>query len=87
MFLFLIIGFQSLGYSQDDYELSFPAIFVVNENQPIHNRNEFLPVAKGIEEYHLEIFNRWGKMIFQSNDINVGWDGYINRKIAKSNSC
>jgi len=83
MFLFLIIGFQSLGYSQDDYELSFPAIFVVNENQPIHNRNEFLPVAKGIEEYHLEIFNRWGKMIFQSNDINVGWDGYINGKIAK----
>jgi gliding motility-associated-like protein len=23
-----------------------------------------------------EIYNRWGELIFQTNDINVGWDGY-----------
>jgi gliding motility-associated-like protein len=21
------------------------------------------------------IFNRWGEMVFQTNDYNVGWDG------------
>ena len=30
----------------------------------------------GILSYDLKIFNRWGEMIFQSNDPKIGWDGY-----------
>jgi gliding motility-associated-like protein len=36
----------------------------------------FFPVFKGVEEYHLMIFNRWGEMIFESFDEAKGWDGY-----------
>jgi gliding motility-associated-like protein len=26
----------------------------------------------------MQIFNRWGQLIFQSNDIRKGWDGSVN---------
>ena len=29
----------------------------------------------GIREMNFMIFNRWGEMVFQTNDYNVGWDG------------
>ncbi|HYG20853.1 MAG TPA: gliding motility-associated C-terminal domain-containing protein, partial [Ohtaekwangia sp.] len=40
-------------------------------------RNDvFLPVMKGIEEFQMQIFDRWGTLIFESRDKNQGWDGY-----------
>ena len=27
-------------------------------------------------EYKLQLYNRTGEVIFESNDINIGWDGY-----------
>ena len=36
----------------------------------------------GIEALTFEVFNRWGQMIYKSNDIHQGWDGqYKNRKL------
>ena len=29
------------------------------------------------------IFNRWGELIFESFDINIGWDGYYRNKICQ----
>lgn len=38
--------------------------------------NIFLPIVYlTVEEWHMEIFNRWGEIIFESYDVNVGWDG------------
>jgi gliding motility-associated-like protein len=36
----------------------------------------FLPVAKGIVEFQMQIFDRWGNLVFQSLDKTIGWDGY-----------
>ena len=36
----------------------------------------FLPMVKGVEEFNLQIYDRWGNMIFESNDSQIGWDGY-----------
>jgi gliding motility-associated-like protein len=36
----------------------------------------FLPIARGVEEFEMDIFDRWGNLIFQSKDRNIGWDGY-----------
>ncbi|MCA1741151.1 MAG: PKD domain-containing protein [Bacteroidales bacterium] len=37
----------------------------------------FYPVVKEhIDNYKLQIFNRSGVLIFESNEINTGWDGY-----------
>lgn len=36
----------------------------------------FLPVAKGIVDFQMQIFDRWGNLIFESKDKTIGWDGY-----------
>ncbi len=36
----------------------------------------FLPLVKGVEEFNMQIFDRWGNMIFESNNQTIGWDGY-----------
>ena len=38
----------------------------------------FLPKGEGISEYLMEIYDRWGNLIFISDDINKGWDGTAN---------
>lgn len=47
-------------------------------NQPGANsfNDVFLPQVKGAEEFNMQVFDRWGNLIFESNDSNVGWDGY-----------
>jgi gliding motility-associated-like protein len=36
----------------------------------------FLPQVKGAEEFNMQVFDRWGNLIFESNNSNIGWDGY-----------
>ncbi len=43
----------------------------------------FHPVFQGVIEYELNIYNRWGELIFVSKDINIGWDGYYKGKLCK----
>jgi gliding motility-associated-like protein len=31
----------------------------------------------------MNIFNRWGELIFESTDVNIGWDGYYRGKLCK----
>ncbi len=47
----------------------------------VDNLNErFLVKGVGIDvtTYEMYIYDRWGKVIFVSRDINTGWDGTIN---------
>lgn len=37
----------------------------------------FGPVGEGIVEYNMQIFDRWGILIFESNDLKKQWDGYV----------
>lgn len=38
----------------------------------------FLPMAVGQPEgYNLEVRNRWGQVVFNSTNVNTGWDGRI----------
>lgn len=34
-------------------------------------------------DYKLLIYNRWGEILFESNDASIGWDGTYNGKIVK----
>jgi gliding motility-associated-like protein len=34
------------------------------------------------KDFHVEIYNRWGKKVFESDDVNNQWDGKINGKPA-----
>ncbi len=35
----------------------------------------FKPKVFGVEEYTFTIFNRWGELIYETHDINEGWNG------------
>tara|TARA_B110000285_G_scaffold102568_1_gene116726 strand:+ start:6766 stop:9438 length:2673 start_codon:yes stop_codon:yes gene_type:complete len=53
-------------------------LFVPNTFTPDGNEfnSRFLPVVDlSVEEWKLEIFNRWGELVFVSNDVNIGWNG------------
>ena len=43
----------------------------------------FFPYTSGVVDYHLQIFNRWGELIFESRDVNIGWDGYYRGKLSQ----
>lgn len=36
----------------------------------------FLPLMVGVTQFEMVVFNRWGELLFQTTDPNVGWDGY-----------
>ena len=38
----------------------------------------FFPLNAEVKEYNLKIFTRWGELIFESNDVAIGWNGNIN---------
>ena len=35
----------------------------------------------GIENMQLLIFNRWGELVFQTQDYKIGWDGSYHGKL------
>jgi|GEM_PF-1039523 len=72
-------------------KIVFPNAFTPNVNGTnggYYNENDysndvFYPVGKGIGNYKLEIFNKWGILVFESRDINIGWDGYFDGELLK----
>ncbi len=54
-----------------------PVIFVPTAFTPgIEGENQYFKVfSKYIETFDLTIYNRWGEVIFHTNDQNEGWDG------------
>jgi len=65
-------------------EVIFPTAFTPNPAGPgdgIYDPNSFdndifHPFWDGVDTYLLRIFNRWGELIFETEDVNQGWDGY-----------
>ncbi len=55
-------------------------LYIPNAFTPDGNGNNDYFSAKGVEisEFNMMIFDRWGELIFQSNDIEKGWDGRAN---------
>ncbi len=53
-------------------------IFIPNAFSPNNdgNNDRFAPLSRGnLLEYRIQIFNRWGQLIFSSFDMGNGWDG------------
>lgn len=81
------------AFTNSAYMIEFPNAFTPNLNGPgsgyyvsgVPNNDVFHPVYKGVIEYQLRVFNKRGQLIFESNDINMGWDGYYKGKLAEQN--
>lgn len=65
---------------EDQFLFYIPNTFTPNGD----NINDvFKPSTLGIDmnNYKFMIFNRWGELIFESTDLNAGWDGiYLNEE-------
>lgn len=42
------------------------------------NNDVYKAVGEGIQDFKMQIMNRKGMLLFQTNDINTGWDGTFN---------
>jgi gliding motility-associated-like protein len=58
--------------------LAIPTAFTPNGDGKNDN---YLILAKGVVDFKLCIYNRWGEEVFVSSDINIGWDGNYKDKL------
>jgi PKD repeat protein len=74
------------AFSGSAYYIEFPNAFIPNTNGPSggvysstsdESAQIFHPSYSGVSEYHLKIFSKMGVLIFETTDINIGWDGYF----------
>ena len=85
--------YQVIGYNADKKSISNRFCLVSNNNfNPIPIPNAFTPNDDGLNDYFqpfpsqvtdykMIIFNKFGEKVFESYDINLGWDGYFKGKI------
>jgi hypothetical protein len=73
------------AFSDSKYYIEFPNAFIPNSQGPSggyyssksdEGAQVFHPSYTGISDYQLKIFSKLGIVIFETNDINLGWDGY-----------
>lgn len=55
-----------------DLNIYIPNIFSPNGDG---NNDTFYIRGKGIKSLNLIIYNRWGEKVFETSDVNSGWDG------------
>jgi PKD repeat protein len=79
------------AFSGSAYYIEFPNAFIPNTGGPSggvyssksdESAQVFHPSFSGISEYHLKIFSKMGVLIFETTDINVGWDGYFKGQLS-----
>lgn len=72
-------------------EIKFPNAFTPSNMGPsdgVYDPNSidnhiFHPLSQGVVDYKLQVFNRWGELIFETYDIRTGWDGYYRGQLSK----
>ncbi len=73
--------------------IKFPTGFFVNPStapsdeyrtdQRSGNLYLFYPTNIGVASYKLEVYDKWGVLVFETNDVNQGWNGYVDGIPAK----
>jgi gliding motility-associated-like protein len=62
------------------FDIFIPNAFSPNGDGYNDKFEVFVPENLIIESYSISIFDRWGTRVFQSSDIEEGWDGYLQTK-------
>lgn len=70
-------GNESVSVSNETCIVFGPSLFVPNAFSPNGDgRNDFFTMAApNLESGTLSIYNRWGRLLYQTFDITQGWDG------------
>ena len=59
------------------YVLYIPNAFTPNSDGL---NDGFKAIGVGVAQFNLQVFDRWGALIFETNDINNSWDGSVKGK-------
>jgi PKD repeat protein len=79
------------AFSGSEYFIDFPNAFIPNpegssggfySSKSDEGAQVFHPAFSGVSEYQLKIFSKLGILIFESNDVNIGWDGYYKGQLS-----
>ncbi len=78
-------GFKDTVFSNHALAERAVEIFIPNAFKPestIEKNRVFKPVIRNAtpEKYRMIIYNNWGKIVFNTEDYNIGWNGNINSK-------
>lgn len=77
---------ESVVRAEKAAEILLPNAFTPGKDGPGSGDNQndvFLPIAYGVTEFQMMIFNRWGQLLFESKSLTEGWDGYYEGKLCK----
>lgn len=71
------VEFMELSRSNEACARQHPNLFIPNAFMPEGVNNVFKPVTIYVQSdsYLFQVYNRWGQMVFESNDPDLGWDG------------
>jgi PKD repeat protein len=79
-------------FSTSGCYVDFPNAFIPNPDGPTggyystktdETAQVFHPVTSGVSDFQLKIFSKLGVLIFESNDVNFGWDGYLKGQLCE----
>ncbi len=76
-------GFTEVSHSNRACAYQLPNFFVPNAFAPEGFNQVFIPVTVYVSRasYLFQIYNRWGQKIFETTDLEEGWEGYMNGQI------
>ena len=77
--------------NQNDQVESISNAVIVEKPYALYSPNAFSPDGDGINDFfkisgqgmsdfQIEIYNRWGQMVYKSSDLSNGWDGTFKGK-------
>ncbi len=83
--LFIVTGKKGNCSAVDSVNIEFEAcsdIYIPNAFSPNGDgvNDIFRVLGSNIKEFNFKIYNRWGALLFESGQIDIGWDGKYNDK-------
>ena len=82
------VTYENIVEVIDGNEIVIPNAFTPSLDGPTggsrytDGRNDiFYPVTEGVIAYNMQIYNRWGELLFSTKDTNKGWDGYYKGRL------
>lgn len=72
-----IFNFSQYSLSNNECPVVEPLIFIPNAFMPTGVNHEFKPVITNFDpvDYRMTIFDRWGQVVFQTTNYEIGWNG------------
>jgi gliding motility-associated-like protein len=72
--------------TESSAQLLVPNAFSPNLSGPGNSQGQndvFKPILRGVSNYQMMVFNRWGQLLFETTDPDRGWDGYFQGKLCQ----